>query len=104
MLTEAKKKIWQDIFENKKLAEKILVLDPKEAVAVLKENGFELSEEDMNEAAVEINKVKQYINENGELSEKDLLDVAGGGIGSHIGSFFAGVLGGLLYYTSQVPW
>lgn len=69
---------WQPVFDNEDLAMKIIPMEPEEAQKVLAENGFDFTLEEILEAGTELYKMRESMNNGGELSEDDLDDVAGG--------------------------
>lgn len=103
-MTTEKMEIWKEVFADEEFSKKLLALDASDALAILQEKGYSLTAADMDEMATAINTYKEKITENGELSEEDLQKIAGGGFWDHVGSFVAGVVGGLIYYTVNVPW
>lgn len=81
--------------DNLERAKELLQLDPAEAVAVINAQGYDFSVEELNEYG----KALKITASNGELSEEDLEDVAGGGAilticGAAAIAFVAGVVVG----------
>ena len=68
---------WNPVFENEELAMKIIPLQPEEAQKVLAENGFDFTVDEILDAGKELYAIREQQTE-GELSENDLEEVAGG--------------------------
>ena len=69
-----------EIFSNTEIMERVGMMDdPKQIMAVLEENGLVLTEEEMNEVLMTIGETVAPLFPEGELSEDDLDNVAGGG-------------------------
>ena len=69
---------WAPVFENEELAAKVIPMQPEEAQKVLAENGFNFTMDEILEAGNELYAMRERLNNDGELNEDDLEDVAGG--------------------------
>ena len=69
-----------EIFSNPEIMNRVGVMeDPAQVLEVLKENGLELTIEELQEALLTIGETVAPLIPEGELSEDDLDNVAGGG-------------------------
>ena len=70
---------WIPVFENEELAMKVIPLQPEEAQKVLAENGYEFTLDEILAAGKELYQMRERMSTDGELTEDELSDVAGGG-------------------------
>ncbi len=71
-------KKWLKVLENEELMMKVVPMLPEEAQKVLAENGYDFTLDEILEMGKELYKIRNSTNSNGELSEDDLENVAGG--------------------------
>ncbi len=79
------------VSEEKEFVEKVLKMQPEDAVVAFNERGIECTVEDLMQAKQAIDTICASKEE--ALSEEDLAGVVGGG---KIGEFIVGAVGGLL--------
>lgn len=92
-----------EIFSKPAIMEQVSVMDdPEQILAILAENGLDLTAEELNEVLLTIGETVAPLLPEGELSEDDLDNVAGGGgvtativLGAGA-KFTAAILGGLV--------
>ena len=69
---------WMPVLENEELMMKVIPMKPEEALEVLAENGYNFTLDEILEMGKELYALRSKANSDGELSEDDLEDVAGG--------------------------
>ena len=69
---------WLPVLENEELMMKVVPMKPEEAQQVLAENGYNFTMDEILEMGKALYAIRTKQNSNGELSEEDLEDVAGG--------------------------
>ena len=101
-------KLTEVLSADKEEGQKLIDMSPEEAVAAINAKGYDFSVEELKSFA---EKLKNVMQKKDELSEEDLVSVAGGmGVGATIGvacliAFGTGVaVGGLEKLFSSIGW
>jgi len=98
MNAETKQRFFEIVFKDEETAKAYLSMKPEEVSSEMKKKGIDCTADEIKSIGDNLIKKAEAV-KNGELSEDELLDVAGGNRNTLIGGIAIGVMIGLVIYV-----